>query len=196
MGRVRISTWILTAVFLVALATYLQVRPQRAAAVSPAPRPAASPGPVPSTARSAATPGPTARVTSASPASRTSTPHPTAVPSQSPASAARRPPLSLRAPVPWLVGVRAPARHGGVNAVQAASRFVPAADRIFAGPNSGHDRSVASDRSIGAPAKAASLIGSPIQNGGLIRVAELHALFAGLAALIAAHGQEQTCRQI
>src|SRR5258706_14844462 len=41
------------------------------------------------------------------------------------------------------------------------------------------------DRSIGAPAKAASLIGSPIQNGGLIRVAELHALFAGLAALMA-----------
>src|SRR5258706_7117603 len=40
------------------------------------------------------------------------------------------------------------------------------------------------DRSIGAPAKAASLIGSPIQNGGLIPVAELHALFAGLAALI------------
>jgi len=46
------------------------------------------------------------------------------------------------------------------------------------------------DRSIGAPAKAASLIGSPIQNGGLIRVAELRALVAARAALMAAHGQE------
>jgi len=56
------------------------------------------------------------------------------------------------------------------------------------------------DRPIGAPAKAvtkaAGLTGSPIQNGGLVRVAELRALVAALAALVAAHGQEQTCRQI
>ncbi len=47
MRRVRTSTWVVTAIFLVALVTYLQVRPQRAATVSPAPRPAASPGRVP-----------------------------------------------------------------------------------------------------------------------------------------------------
>jgi hypothetical protein len=46
------------------------------------------------------------------------------------------------------------------------------------------------DRFIGAPAKAASLIGSPIQNCGLVGVAELRALVAALAALVAAHPRE------
>ena len=97
MRRVRTSTWVLTAVFLIALAAWGYFRPP-SAAVSPAPaQPAGSSTvapstprpstPRPSTARPSATPGPTARATPASPAPETSTTHlagtppPTASPS-------------------------------------------------------------------------------------------------------------------
>ena len=84
--RVRTSTWVVLAIFLVALAAYLLVRPEPAATSdNPGPTsPKVSHTVVPSTARPTPTPRPTRSRTPVSRPSRTATPEPSAVPTVSP----------------------------------------------------------------------------------------------------------------
>jgi hypothetical protein len=99
--QVRVTTWVLTAVFLVALMTYLDVKPpspgtkpavhdSTSQTTAPAkPHHTATPRP---TTRATRTPSPTAKATPTSPASPTptssvaptGTPHPTGTPTPTP----------------------------------------------------------------------------------------------------------------
>ena len=93
--RVRTSTWVLTAIFVLALAAYLLVRPQSAATDAPASHPV----PAPTVSRRATSPAPpaptpTPRVTRSHPSPKASPSLPSATPTASPSSATPSPPAT------------------------------------------------------------------------------------------------------
>jgi hypothetical protein len=105
--RVRTSTWILTAVFLIALATYLLVRPPYQAPVNGTVQPIFS-STAPATSPAATAPTSPAPQTSTPHPDKTphsdKTPHPTAVPTVVPATS----PPSVGTPAPSGAGSTSP----------------------------------------------------------------------------------------
>ena len=129
--RVRTSTWVLTAVFLVALAAYLWLGPDTAATRIPEKTPAHPAGSstaVPSTFRPTTKPSPTPRVTPATPVPTTSaprlsrTPHPTVAPTASSSTLGDTIPVSHRLHVP-LAREGARARGSGQRPIMPTARL-------------------------------------------------------------------------
>jgi hypothetical protein len=100
MRRVRTSTWILVAIFLVTLVTYLRFRPPTAHAGStPGVVQPSRPKPAPASSPQKTTPRPTSQTSPAGAVSPSATPPPTRVPATSPASVATPAP-SASSPTP------------------------------------------------------------------------------------------------